>query len=149
MPGEVICRILHHEKDAFKPARGGVSDKPPAELWVGEGDLAGPWLTGILLQRPLSSDPHFPRKISVMLAKLHFIEYGYFPRALLFRLIPMIHLLGARTVSEEERSCSSTQRDKTEASPGLQILRLELAGQQQRPPRPHLCPCLLLLSSMV
>lgn len=45
-----------------------------------------------------------------------------------------------------DRSCSSIQRNKTEVSPGLQILRFELAGHQNVLPCPHLCPCLFLFS---
>lgn len=122
---------------------------PPEELWgwgAGGGGLSLP----VVNRNPIPMPP-VPQplcKILVIFAKLHFIDYGYFPRGLLFRIRPMISPPGAQNILLG-RSCSSIQRNKTEVSPGLQILRFGLAGHQNMFPCPHPCPCLFLLFFLV
>lgn len=124
---------------------------PPEELWVGGAGVGGGGLSLPVFNSnpiPMPAVPQPLCKILVIFAKLHFIDYGYFPRGLLFRIRPMISPPGAQNILLG-RSCSSIQRNKTEVSPGLQILRFGLAGHQNMLPCPHSCPCLFLLFFLV
>ena len=145
------CQILHRGKDAFKCALAEVLDDSPRRALgcrgrVGRVGLSLPVFNSNPIPMPAVPQPLC--KILVIFAKLHFIDYGYFPRGLLFRIRPMISPPGAQNILLG-RSCSSIQRNKTEVSPGLQILRFGLAGHQNMLPCPHSCPCLFLLFFLV
>lgn len=91
----MFCQILCHEKEAPLPGseelqrQGRIKETayPRAEE-VSRNSGTTPFA----LCRPGS------RTMSVMFAKLHFIECGYFPRGLLPRFVPMISPPGGQNI---------------------------------------------------
>lgn len=140
-------QILHHRKDAFKFALAEVLDDSLRRAldWgggVGGGGLSLPVFNSNPIPMPAVPQPLC--KILVILAKLHFTDYSYFPRGLLFRIRPMILPPGAQNILLG-RSCSSIQRNKTEVSPGLQIFKIWVGRPSEYAPLSPFLPLSLLV----